>query len=300
MMPTSRACSSSRCGCDGPVVEVGGRAEGGDALDLRVGGRRRRSPARRRCRTRPATRRSRRSSSRRWPTAAPRSSSQPRARSCPRTRRSRGRRGPWPASPSRRRSGRPAPGSADAATAVALHVAGVAVGEHDRGRVDGVGPHRRPGQVRGEQVPARREAELHALAPATPASASAGWPGARPVAAVAGLGEGVGPEAEVGLGRHQLVDHVLVGRRCRGRRRAGCACRRGSGGARSGSGRSMSGNLSADAERGPHRRCGPRVRRSLVGTGAASPRAGDGRDHSPSTGPAVAGEDSPGGPASRA
>ena len=56
-----------------------------------------------------------------------------------------------------------------------------------------------------------------------------------PVAAVAGLVEGVGGEADEGLGGHQLVDRPPArGRGRRGRRGAGCACRRGSGGPRSG------------------------------------------------------------------
>ena len=42
------------------------------------------------------------------------------------------------------------------------HLARVAVGQHHRRDRDRVGPHRRPGEVRGQEVPARREAELHA------------------------------------------------------------------------------------------------------------------------------------------
>ena len=54
------------------------------------------------------------------------------------------------------------------------HLARVAVGQHHGGGRDRVGPHRRPGEVRGQEVPARREAELHGACPRYSASASAG------------------------------------------------------------------------------------------------------------------------------
>ena len=175
MMPTSRACSSRRLGCEAQSSKSAGapsvatpRTSGSAAAAQRASAPPVPKPASHTPRDALVV-----------PQVADRGArgrrASRRARSCPPSRRTRGRPAPWPASPSRgqpvgqlRERRRRHGGGAD--------VARVAVGQHDGGRRDGVGPHRRPGQVGGQEVPARREAELHGGWPGYSASAARGGP----------------------------------------------------------------------------------------------------------------------------
>ena len=217
------------------------------------------------------------------------SSSQPPQRELARpTRRTPGRRRPAPPTPSRWRCGRPARASSRARCRPCPSTG-------SRGTARRPAPDRWAGpggraRWAARLQPVGADALLHAARAARPwlrprrwsssTPAAAAGPARRPgqaVAAVARLGQRVGPEADERLGLHELGRRPPRRRRrcCRGRRRPACACRPRSGCARTSSAAPCGGRYTGGA--GPAaNRCGNgrRARQTRHGHGSSPTRAG--------------------------